>query len=115
MQLLRTNPLFAKVLPATAYSNQDKINLTRINLNVSQSIFARLLGVETSTLRGWEISKRKPSGPSVTLLQLAYSFPDPFVCAIIQSEALDINESEGIKDVDIFSAEVQTQHKISDE
>ncbi|MFQ3225658.1 MAG: DNA-binding transcriptional regulator YiaG [Lentimonas sp.] len=115
MQLLRTNPQFIKVLPATSYFNQDKIYLTRINLNVSQSVFARILGVETSTLRGWEISKRKPSGPSVTLLQLAYSFPNQFVCAIIQNEAQDIDESERINDVNVFSGEVQTQHKNLDE
>ncbi|CAA6680227.1 MULTISPECIES: DNA-binding transcriptional regulator [unclassified Lentimonas] len=115
MQLLRINPQFSKVLPAVAYFNQDKIYLTRINLNVSQSVFARLLGVETSTLRGWEISKRKPSGPSVTLLQLAYSFPNQFVCAIIQNEAQDIDESERINDVNVFSGEVQTQHKNTDD
>ena len=115
MQLLRVNPQFIQVLPSSAYFNQDKIYLTRINLNVSQSIFARMLGVETSTLRGWEISKRKPSGPSVTLLQLAYNFPNQFVWAVIQNEAHDIDESERINDVDVFSGEVQTQHQNSED
>jgi DNA-binding transcriptional regulator YiaG len=93
MQLLQTNNEFAEVLPARLYFNQDKIYQTRSHLNVSQSIFARILGVETSTLRGWEISKRKPNGPSVALLSLAHSYPSEFVSAIIHAKAQALENS----------------------
>lgn len=105
MQLLQINPGFSHALPAGLHFNQDKIYLIRSNLNVSQSVFARILGVETSTLRGWEISKRKPSGPSASLLSLAYSYPSEFVSAIIQEKAQEINFDERIKDVSMTTIE----------
>ena len=47
----------------------------RIRMNLSQSEFARLLGVSVRTLQDWEQGRRSPSGPARTLLQLAHKNP----------------------------------------
>ena len=47
----------------------------RVRMNLSQSEFARLLGVSVRTLQDWEQGRRSPSGPARTLLQVAYKNP----------------------------------------
>ncbi len=47
----------------------------RSRMNLSQSEFARLLGVSVRTLQDWEQGRRSPSGPARTLLQVAYKNP----------------------------------------
>jgi len=44
-------------------------------MNLSQSEFARLLGVSVRTLQDWEQGRRVPSGSARTLLQVAYKNP----------------------------------------
>ena len=43
---------------------------------MSQSQFAKLLGVSVRTLQAWEQGKRTPSGPAKTLIQVAESNPE---------------------------------------
>lgn len=48
---------------------------TRARVGLSQSQFARLLGVSVRTLQEWEQGRRVPSGPARTLLAMAHKNP----------------------------------------
>lgn len=47
----------------------------RTRVGLSQSEFARLLGVSVRTLQEWEQGRRSPSGPARMLLIIAYKNP----------------------------------------
>jgi putative transcriptional regulator len=47
----------------------------RTRAGLSQSEFARLLGVSVRTIQEWEQGRRVPSGPARTLLAIAYRNP----------------------------------------
>jgi putative transcriptional regulator len=47
----------------------------RAKVGLSQSEFARLLGVSVRTLQEWEQGRRAPSGPARTLLAIAARNP----------------------------------------
>lgn len=47
-----------------------RIKRLRRELNVSQSVFATILNTSVSTVQKWEIGDKKPSGPSLKLLNL---------------------------------------------
>ena len=47
----------------------------RARMKLSQSEFARLLGVSVRTLQDWEQGRRSPSGPARMLLQVAHKNP----------------------------------------
>lgn len=47
----------------------------RHGTGLSQSEFARLLGVSVRTLQEWEQGRRSPSGPARTLLAIAHKNP----------------------------------------
>ena len=47
----------------------------RARLGMSQSEFARLLGVSVRTLQEWEQGRREPSGAARTLLKIALYSP----------------------------------------
>jgi putative transcriptional regulator len=53
----------------------------RMKLGVSQSAFAKLLGVSVRTLQEWEHGRREPSGAARTLLRIALRSPE----AILQA------------------------------
>ena len=48
---------------------------TRARVGLSQSEFARLLGVSVRTLQEWEQGRRVPSGPARMLLVIAHRNP----------------------------------------
>lgn len=48
---------------------------TRAKLGISQTKFARLLGISEDTLQNWEQGRRKPSGPAKVLLKVAARHP----------------------------------------
>jgi putative transcriptional regulator len=59
-----------------------KVNLTiyqikeiRENLNLSQTVFAKLLNVSPSSIRQWEQGKRQPTGATQVLLDLLKRSP----------------------------------------
>ena len=47
----------------------------RNKLGVSQTRFARLLGISEDTLQNWEQGRRKPTGPAKVLLKVAAKHP----------------------------------------
>jgi putative transcriptional regulator len=47
-----------------------KIKRLREKTNVSQAVFAAVLNTSLSTVQKWEIGDKKPSGPSLKLLNL---------------------------------------------
>ncbi len=51
------------------------ISEIRDNTGLSQSEFAKLLGVSVRTLQEWEQGRRAPSGPARTLLAIAHQNP----------------------------------------
>ncbi len=48
----------------------------RSNYGLSQSEFARLMGISVKTLRNWEQGRRVPEGAARVLLQVAAKHPD---------------------------------------
>ena len=48
----------------------------RLNMHLSQSAFAHLLGVSKRTVQQWEQGRRKPSGAARSLLKIAKNRPD---------------------------------------
>jgi putative transcriptional regulator len=48
----------------------------RSGLGLSQSQFARLVGVSVNTLQNWEQDRRAPSGPAKVLLEVVAAHPE---------------------------------------
>ncbi|HWS40870.1 MAG TPA: DNA-binding transcriptional regulator [Arenimonas sp.] len=46
------------------------IKALRVQSNLSQAVFAAVLNTSVSTVQKWEIGDKKPSGPSLKLLDL---------------------------------------------
>jgi putative transcriptional regulator len=53
----------------------DQIIAIRKQMNLSQTVFAKVLNVSTSSIRQWEQGKRKPSGSTKILLELLEKSP----------------------------------------
>ena len=54
----------------------------RQRLGKSQSEFARMIGVSTSTLQNWEQGRRQPVGPARALLRIAAANPEAVSAAL---------------------------------
>ena len=52
-----------------------QIKAIREQMNLSQTVFARLLNVSSSSIRQWEQGKRKPTGSTKVLLELLGKSP----------------------------------------
>jgi putative transcriptional regulator len=61
---------------ATAHAAAKSALATRRKLHLSQTRFAKLLGVSLHTLRNWEQGHRAPSGAARVLLRIAATQPD---------------------------------------
>ncbi len=55
--------------PVPAYTSAQ-IRKLRISLKISQPVLAGVLNTSVSTVRQWEQGEKKPSGPSLKLLNL---------------------------------------------
>jgi putative transcriptional regulator len=55
--------------PVPAY-DAAKIRALRQSLRLSQAVLASVLNTSLSTVRKWEVGDKKPSGPSLKLLDL---------------------------------------------
>ena len=69
--------------PSRIFKVQTPIQVARIRekLGLSQTEFARLLGISANTLQNWEQGRRKPAGPARVLLRVAEKHPE----AILQA------------------------------
>lgn len=58
--------------------NLDDLDAQKIRrkLKLSQSQFARLMGISVGTLQNWEQGRRKPDGPARILLGVAALHPE---------------------------------------
>ena len=54
----------------------------REKLNVSQNVFALMIGVSVRTLQNWEQGRRRPKGPAKALLQIASRNPKAVLDAL---------------------------------
>ena len=54
------------------------VNIKKIrnDLNLSQTVFARMIGVSPKTLRNWEQGRRQPTGPARALLKVVQDYPE---------------------------------------
>ena len=52
------------------------VKAVREKLGLSQSEFARLMGVSVRTLQNWEQHRRNPTGPAAALLKLVAAAPE---------------------------------------
>jgi putative transcriptional regulator len=55
--------------PVPSYSSR-KIKALRARHQLSQAVLATVLNTSLSTVRQWEIGEKRPSGPSLKLLNL---------------------------------------------
>ena len=73
---LRTTTLEIPDVPP-AFSKTE-VKEVREGLNVSQPIFAQILGVSDGTVKAWESGANMPSGSSARLIQMAKQEPEKF-------------------------------------
>ncbi|WP_298436080.1 helix-turn-helix domain-containing protein [Geobacter sp.] len=57
-------------------SERAQVALARAATGLSQSAFAKLLGVSVRTLQEWEQGRKLPSGAAATLLKVATRHPE---------------------------------------
>lgn len=58
-----------------------RIKNIRKSVKLSQPKFARLIGVEVSTLRNWEQGRREPTGPARVLIKAIENDPENVIKA----------------------------------
>jgi putative transcriptional regulator len=52
------------------------VTIARYRVRMSQSEFAKLLGVSVRTLQEWEQGRREPSGAARSLIRIAHERPE---------------------------------------
>ncbi len=57
-------------LPPRRTFTAEDVRRIRVKVNVSQPVFAAVLGVGKSTVQHWEQGHKKPGGPACRLLDL---------------------------------------------
>ncbi len=75
-QLARAIParVRKRLIAGTIESGADVVMLRRF-VGLSQSQFARAMGISVHTLRNWEQGRRHPDGPAIALLRIAAKHP----------------------------------------
>ena len=71
----------AKAFRAYKYNAVD-IRKLRKSVKVSQSQFARMIGVSVDTVQNWEQGRRTPRGPAMALLRVFEENPKVVVNAL---------------------------------
>ena len=67
------------------FAPHEDVSAIRKRTGLSQSTFARQIGVSVATLRNWEQGRRRPDGPARVLLALLAK--DPGIVARTLAEA----------------------------
>jgi DNA-binding transcriptional regulator YiaG len=57
------------------FESGEDISALRRFVGLSQTEFARAMGISVHTLRNWEQGRRKPDGPAIALLRIAARHP----------------------------------------
>lgn len=65
--------------------NAGGVRAIRERTSLSQSEFARLIGVSVKTIQNWEQDRRRPTGPAAALLSIISHEPQLAVKAIHRS------------------------------
>jgi putative transcriptional regulator len=60
----------ALALPRVRDLSPKQIRILRKRVRMSQAVFALFLNTSVSTVQKWEIGEKKPSGPSLRLLDI---------------------------------------------
>ncbi|MBS0395647.1 MAG: DNA-binding transcriptional regulator [Proteobacteria bacterium] len=60
----------ALCVPAVRKLSAAQIRAIRSRAKVSQAVFAAMLNTSVSTVQKWEIGEKRPSGPSLKLLDV---------------------------------------------
>ena len=71
-KFLREETISIEIEPLKQYSAAE-IKKIRSKTGLTQSLFAKWIGVSTRTVEAWEAGRNKPSGPSSRLLGLLQS------------------------------------------
>lgn len=75
-QLARAIPArIRKRLIQGRFESGDDIAALRRFVGLTQSNFARAMGISVHTLRNWEQDRRTPEGPALALLRIAARHP----------------------------------------
>jgi len=61
---------------------KEDVQQVRQTFHLSQSTFAKFMGVSVGTLRNWEQGRRRPTGAARVLLRIAVLQPELFAMAI---------------------------------
>ncbi|MFT4929513.1 MAG: putative transcriptional regulator [Phenylobacterium sp.] len=72
-------------IPAIEVITAEKVKHIREKVNLTQTVFARLLNVSVSSIRQWEQGKRSPTGATKVLLDLLDKEPHALDYRIQQS------------------------------
>lgn len=67
----------------------------RERTGLSQSQFAKLLGVSVRTLQGWEQGRKQPSGAARTLLAIARKNPKALLAVAGEELKSDVTDNHG--------------------
>ncbi len=57
------------------FESGDDVAALRRFVRLTQTEFARAMGISVHTLRNWEQGRRKPEGPAIALLRIAARHP----------------------------------------
>jgi putative transcriptional regulator len=66
------------IMKVTELSEPSPPHVIRARLNMSQFVFAGMLGVSMRTLQDWDQGRRDPQGPAIALLRIAEQHPEVF-------------------------------------
>lgn len=78
-----TSEQMARAIPARVhrrliqgqFESGEDVALLRRFVGMTQSQFARAMGISVHTLRNWEQGRRTPEGPAIALLRIAARHP----------------------------------------
>lgn len=75
-QMARAIPVrVRKRLMLGQFESGDDISALRRFVGLTQTQFARAMGISVHTLRNWEQGRRHPDGPAIALLRIAARHP----------------------------------------